>query len=245
MRPSPSGLPVPLVGRCLALSGLCLRRSLIRPSPNGGCAPLSGLRLRVRRIWMLPCERCLPPNGLCLRLREMCTRRCAICLRLRRVCLSPSGLLAPRVGRCTLRPLIPSSPKGLCPRPRGMCTRRCAIGGTRARPAMPPWRSAVRRRPTDCCAACTGTAPRGDSLIQAAGRRTMPRLAVGVCPSVFFYAPAVPRGLRLCGGSSRGHALRFPTGAAGWADRAFALPPCRGVCGCAAGASGGHAFYYL
>ena len=34
--------------------------------------------------------------------------------------------------------------------------------------------------------------------MQAAGRRTMPRLAVGVCPSASFYAPAVPRSLRLC-----------------------------------------------
>ena len=80
--------------------------------------------------------------------------------------------------------------------------------------------------------------------MQAAGRRTMPRLAVGVRPSVSFYAPAVPRGLRLCGGGSRGHALRFPTGAAGWADRAFALPPCRGVCGCAVGASGSMPFQF-
>ena len=32
----------------------------------------------------------------------------------------------------------------------------------------------------------------------AAGRRTMPRLAVGVCPSTSCYAPAVPRSLRLC-----------------------------------------------
>ena len=36
--------------------------------------------------------------------------------------------------------------------------------------------------------------------MQAAGRRTMPRLAVGVRPSASFYAPAVPRCLRLCGG---------------------------------------------
>jgi len=51
--------------------------------------------------------------------------------------------------------------------------------------------------------------------MQAAGRRTMPRLAVGVRPSASFYAPAVPRGLRLCGGGFVGHALLFPTGAAG------------------------------
>lgn len=43
--------------------------------------------------------------------------------------------------------------------------------------------------------------------MQAAGRRTMPRLAVGVRPSASFYAPAVPRGLRLCGGGFGGHAF--------------------------------------
>lgn len=43
--------------------------------------------------------------------------------------------------------------------------------------------------------------------MQAAGRRTMPRLAVGVRPSAFFYAPAVPRGLRLCGEGFGGHAF--------------------------------------
>ena len=42
---------------------------------------------------------------------------------------------------------------GRCPRRRGRCTRRRPMGLSRARPAMPPWRSAVRRRPTDCCAA--------------------------------------------------------------------------------------------
>ena len=40
--------------------------------------------------------------------------------------------------------------------------------------------------------------------MQAAGRRTMPRPAVGVRPSASFYAPAVPRGLRLCGGGFGG-----------------------------------------
>ena len=40
--------------------------------------------------------------------------------------------------------------------------------------------------------------------MQAAGRRTMPRPAVGVCSSASFYAPAVPRGLRLCGGGFGG-----------------------------------------
>lgn len=67
----------------------------------------------------------------------------------------------------------------------------------------------------------------------------MPRLAVGVRPSASFYAPAVPRGLRLCGGGFGSMSLLFPTGAAGWPDRAFALPPCRESCDCAAGASGG------
>lgn len=43
--------------------------------------------------------------------------------------------------------------------------------------------------------------------MQAAGRRTMPRPAVGVRPSPSFYAPAVPRGLRLCGGGFGGHAF--------------------------------------
>ena len=52
--------------------------------------------------------------------------------------------------------------------------------------------------------------------MQAAGRRTMPRPAVGVRPSASFYAPAVPRGLRLCGGGfGGGMPLLFPTGAAG------------------------------
>lgn len=48
--------------------------------------------------------------------------------------------------------------------------------------------------------------------MQAAGRRTMPRLAVGVRPSASFYAPAVPRGLRLCGGGFGGHAFAVPDG---------------------------------
>ena len=51
--------------------------------------------------------------------------------------------------------------------------------------------------------------------MQAAGRRTMPRPAVGVRPSASFYAPAVPRGLRLCGGGFGGMPFQFPTGAAG------------------------------
>ena len=48
--------------------------------------------------------------------------------------------------------------------------------------------------------------------MQAAGRRTMPRPAVGVRPSASFYAPAVPRGLRLCGGGCRGHAFSVRDG---------------------------------
>ena len=51
--------------------------------------------------------------------------------------------------------------------------------------------------------------------MQAAGRGIVRRPAVGVRPSASFYAPAVPRGLRLCGGGFGGHALLFPTGAAG------------------------------
>lgn len=51
--------------------------------------------------------------------------------------------------------------------------------------------------------------------MQAAGRRTMPRLAVGVRPSASFYSPAVSRGLRLCGWGFGGMPLLFPTGAAG------------------------------
>ena len=43
--------------------------------------------------------------------------------------------------------------------------------------------------------------------MQAAGRRTMPRLAVGVRPSASCYAPAVPRGLRLCREGFGGHAF--------------------------------------
>ena len=46
--------------------------------------------------------------------------------------------------------------------------------------------------------------------MQAAGRRTMPRPAVGVRPSAFFYAPAVPRGLRLCRGGCGGLAFAVP-----------------------------------
>ena len=48
--------------------------------------------------------------------------------------------------------------------------------------------------------------------MQAAGRRTMPRPAVGVRPSASFYSPAVPRGLRLCGWGFGGHAFAVPDG---------------------------------
>jgi len=48
--------------------------------------------------------------------------------------------------------------------------------------------------------------------MQAAGRRTMPRPAVGVRPSASFYAPAVPRGLRLCGGGFGEHVFAVPDG---------------------------------
>ena len=48
--------------------------------------------------------------------------------------------------------------------------------------------------------------------MQAAGRRKMPRPAVGVRPSASFYAPAVPRGLRLCGGGFGEHAFAVPDG---------------------------------
>ena len=44
----------------------------------------------------------------------------------------------------------------------------------------------------------------------------MPRPAVGVRPSASCYAPAVPRGLLLCGWGFGDTPLLFPTGAAGW-----------------------------
>ena len=44
----------------------------------------------------------------------------------------------------------------------------------------------------------------------AAGRRTMPRLAVGVRPSTSCCAPAVLRSLRLCGGGCGGLAFAVP-----------------------------------
>ena len=76
----------------------------------------------------------------------------------------------------------------------------------------------------------------------AAGRRTMPRPAVGVRPSASCYAPAVPRGLRLCREIFGGFAfyIRDVRRRVGRSDfRAPAVPrslrPCRAVCG-------GHAF---
>ena len=57
--------------------------------------------------------------------------------------------------------------------------------------------------------------------MQAAGRRKMPRPAVGVRPSASFYAPAVPRGLRLCGGGFGGTPSIFVTVAARGARLSF------------------------
>ena len=77
----------------------------------------------------------------------------------------------------------------------------------------------------------------------AAGRRTMPRPAVGVRPSASFYAPAVPRGLRLCRGGCGGLAFYIPAvrRRVGRSDfRAPAVP--RGLRLCREGC-GGHAFY--
>ena len=70
----------------------------------------------------------------------------------------------------------------------------------------------------------------------------MPRLAVGVRPSASFYAPAVPRGLRLCGGGFGGHAFAVPdgrrrVGRSGF--RAPAVPRGLRLCG---GGFGGYAF---
>ena len=72
----------------------------------------------------------------------------------------------------------------------------------------------------------------------AAGRRTMPRPAVGVRPSASFYAPAVPRGLRLCRVGCGGLAFAVPDGRrrVGRSDfRTPAVPRglrlCRGGCG--------------
>ena len=79
--------------------------------------------------------------------------------------------------------------------------------------------------------------------MQAAGRRTMPRPAVGVRPSTSCYAPAVPRGLRLCRGGCGGLVfyIRDVRRRVGRSDfRTPAVPRglrlCRGGCG-------GPAFY--
>ena len=65
----------------------------------------------------------------------------------------------------------------------------------------------------------------------------MPRPAVGVSPSTFCYAPAVPRGLRPCRGGCGGHAfyIRDVRCRVGRSDfRAPAVPRglrlCRGGC---------------
>ena len=72
----------------------------------------------------------------------------------------------------------------------------------------------------------------------AAGRRTMPRLAVGVCPSTSCYAPAVPRSLRLCreGCGEPAFYIRAVRRRVGRLDfRTLAVPRslrlCRGGCG--------------
>ena len=77
----------------------------------------------------------------------------------------------------------------------------------------------------------------------AAGRRTMPRPAVGVGPSASCYAPAVPRGLRLCRGGCGGpafsvHDVRRRVGRSDF--RPPAVP--RGMRLCREGC-GGPAFY--
>ena len=77
----------------------------------------------------------------------------------------------------------------------------------------------------------------------AAGRRTMPRPAVGVRPSASCYAPAVPRGLRLCHGGCGGPAFYIRDGRRRVARsdfRAPAVPRSLRLCreGC-----GGLAFY--
>ena len=77
----------------------------------------------------------------------------------------------------------------------------------------------------------------------AAGRRTMPRPAVGVRPSTSFYAPAVLRSLRLCRGGCGGHAFAVPDvrRRVGRLDfRAPAVPRGLRLCG---GGFGEQAFY--
>ena len=77
----------------------------------------------------------------------------------------------------------------------------------------------------------------------AAGRRTMPRLAVGVRPSASCYAPVVPSGLRLCRGGCGGFAFAVPDGRRRVARsdfRAPAVPRGLRLCG---GGFGEYAFY--
>ena len=77
----------------------------------------------------------------------------------------------------------------------------------------------------------------------AAGRRTMPRLAVGVRPSASCYAPAVPRGLRLCREGSGGLAFHIRDGRRRVCRsdfRAPAVPRGLRLCG---GGFGEYAFY--
>ena len=79
--------------------------------------------------------------------------------------------------------------------------------------------------------------------MQAAGRRTMPRLAVGVRPSASCYAPVVPSGLRLCRGGCGGFAFAVPDGRRSVARsdfRAPAVPRGLRLCG---GGFGEYAFY--
>lgn len=79
--------------------------------------------------------------------------------------------------------------------------------------------------------------------MQAAGRRTMPRPAVGVRPSASFYAPAVPRCLRLCREGCGGPAFYIPDvrRRVGRSDfRAPAVPRGLRLCG---GGFGEYAFY--
>ena len=71
----------------------------------------------------------------------------------------------------------------------------------------------------------------------------MPRPAVGVCPSASFYAPAVPRGLRLCGGGFGGACLAISDGRRRVTRSDFRAPTVpRGLRLCGEG-FGGHAFY--
>lgn len=74
----------------------------------------------------------------------------------------------------------------------------------------------------------------------------MPRPAVGVGPSASCYAPAVPRGLRLCRGGFGDHAfsvhdVRRRVGRSNF--RAPAVPCGLRLCG--GGFGGGYAFYNL